>query len=67
MANTWDQMTFEPLTKFYFYCNVDGQRSELVFDKIFDINYNTRLQCTESCSQRATQVLASTISSNPQS
>ena len=35
MANTWDQMTFDPLTKFYFYCNVDGQRSEWVFDKIF--------------------------------
>ena len=31
MSNTWDQMTFEPLTKFYFYCNVSGQRSERLF------------------------------------
>ena len=30
MANTWDEMTLEPLTKFYFYCNVEGQRSECV-------------------------------------
>lgn len=32
MANTWDQMTFEPLTKFYFYCNVGGQRSGWIFE-----------------------------------
>jgi hypothetical protein len=27
MANNWDEMTFEPLTKFDFYCNVGGERS----------------------------------------
>ena len=32
MANTWDQMTFEPLTKFYFYCNAGGQRSRWILN-----------------------------------
>ena len=31
MANTWDEMTLEPLTQFYFYCNVEGERSNAFF------------------------------------
>ena len=38
MANNWDQMTFEPLTKFYYYCNVGGQRSERHFWNISKID-----------------------------
>ena len=40
MANTWDQMTFEPLTKFYFYCNVGGQRSRWILKPTKNLPHN---------------------------
>ena len=58
MANTWDEMTLEPLTKFYFYCNVEGERSNAFFSSLVFTDYNDfsaqeivhvkRLQCGTS-------------------
>ena len=58
MANTWDEMTLEPLTKFYFYCNVEGERSECAFSSLVFTDCNNfsaqkivhvkRLQCGTS-------------------
>ena len=55
MANTWDEMTLEPLTQFYFYCNVEGERSECAFSSLVFTDCNNfsaqeivhikRLQC----------------------